>query len=92
MPKRIYVENITCLMPENTLRDLFSQVGSVYSVRILGDADTGRQKEWAVIEMEDDAANKAIAQLNGRVVNGRTLAVKDPKNLASWLWQQKTAA
>ena len=79
-------------MPENTLRDLFSQVGSVYSVRILRDADTGRQKEWAVIEMEDDAANKAIAQLNGRVVNGRTLAVKDPKNLASWLWQQKTAA
>jgi RNA recognition motif-containing protein len=79
-------------MTENRLRDLFSQVGSVHSVRILKDADTGCPKESAVIEMGDDAADKAIAQLNGRVVDGRTLTVKDPKALTSWLWQQMTAA
>jgi RNA recognition motif-containing protein len=92
MPKRIYVENISSVMTEKRLSRLFSQIGPVYSVRILRDANTGHPRECAVIEMVDDAANKAIAQLNGIVVDGRTLTVKDPKDLASWLWQEKTAA
>ncbi len=92
MLKRIYVENISCLTSENKLSSLFSHIGPVSSVHILRDADTGRSKDCAVIEMGNDAASRAIAQVNGTVVDGRTLRVKDPKDLASWLWQQKTAA
>jgi RNA recognition motif-containing protein len=46
----------------------------------------------AFVEMSDDDAKKAIAQFNGKELNGRRLTVNDPTDLTSWLWQEKRAA
>ena len=92
MFKRIYVENMSPWTTESKLKDLFMRVGPVYSVRILRYLDTGYPNGCAVVEIHIDAAEKAIAELNGMEIDGRTITVKDPTNLSGWLSQQKRAA
>jgi RNA recognition motif-containing protein len=89
--KRIYVENLVRNTTENELRELFMRIGAVGSVSVMRDA-SNRLTASALIEMPDDAARTAIAEINGRTFKGRTLTVKDPTDIASWLWQKKAAA
>jgi len=59
---------------------MFGEIGAVESVRIITDRDTGRSKGFAFVEMADDAAaEKAIAQLNGKEVGGRNLTVNEAR-------------
>ena len=79
MTKRIYVGNLSFQTTEDDLKDLFGQAGPVDSVRIITDRDTGRSKGFAFVEMGDGAAEKAIAQLNGKELKGRTLTVNEAR-------------
>jgi len=79
MSKRIYVGNLSYSTTETDLAELFEQVGQVDSVNIITDRDTGRSKGFGFVEMADDDAEKAIAQLNGVEVNGRTLTVNEAR-------------
>jgi cold-inducible RNA-binding protein len=79
MAKRIYVGNLSFQTTEDDLRDLFAEAGQVDSVRIIMDRNTGRSKGFAFIEMSDEAADKAIAQFNGKEVKGRTLTVNEAR-------------
>jgi RNA recognition motif-containing protein len=79
MSKRIYVGNLSYETTENDLTALFEQVGQVDSVNIITDRDTGRPKGFAFVEMGSDDAEKAIAQLNGTDVKGRTLTVNEAR-------------
>jgi RNA recognition motif-containing protein len=79
MTKRIYVGNLSFQTTEDDLKDLFAQAGPVDSVRIITDRDTGRSKGFAFVEMSDGAAAKAIAQLNGKELKGRTLTVNEAR-------------
>lgn len=77
--KRIYVGNLSYQTTEADLTDLFEQVGQVESVNIITDRDTGRSKGFGFVEMNDEDAEKAIAQFNGTEVNGRSVTVNEAR-------------
>jgi cold-inducible RNA-binding protein len=80
MAKKIYVGNLSYQTTEADLTSMFEQHGAVESVRIITDRDTGRSKGFGFVEMtEDDAAEKAIASLNGQQVGGRALTVNEAR-------------
>ena len=79
----IFVGSLPWSIEEADLRESFEVYGSVSSVKIITDKFTGRSKGFGFVEMEsDDAeAEKAIAELNGATVDGRTIVVNksEPK-------------
>ena len=65
-------------MNKSTLNDLFSEFGEVVSAKVIMDQMTGRSKGFGFIEMQnDEEAFSAIAALNGKEVNGRSLKVNE---------------
>jgi len=79
MSKRIYVGNLSYQTTENDIANLFGQVGEVESANIITDRDTGRSKGFGFVEMGNEDADKAIAQLNGTELNGRTITVNEAR-------------
>src|SRR5205085_2686398 len=78
--KKLFVGNLSFGATEDTIRSLFESHGSVESVSLITDRDTGRSKGFGFVEMTNDAeAEKAIAAVNGRDVGGRTLAVNEAR-------------
>ncbi len=76
MDTKLYVGNMSYNMTEQDLRSLFSEAGTVETVDVIKDRDTGRPKGFAFISMKTQAeAEKAISMFNGREVDGRALAV-----------------
>src|SRR5215475_9288315 len=74
MTKKIFVGNLSFQTTDSDLNDLFAKFGEVESATIITDRDTGRSKGFNFVAMNDDNAEKAIAQLNGTECKGRTLA------------------
>jgi len=65
---------------EASLTTLFAGIGEVTSVAMITDRETGRPKGFAFVEMADDTlAAKAIAELNGKAVDGRNLTVAEAR-------------
>lgn len=80
MGKRLYVGSIPFSATEESLRDLFTGIGEVESVKIITDADSGRSKGFGFIEMSSaEDANKAIDQLNGTKFMERDLVVNEAR-------------
>jgi len=80
MSKKIFVGNLSFQITETDLTNMFGEIGQVESVQIITDRDTGRSKGFAFVQMADDAAaEKAIAQLNGKEVGGRKLTVNEAR-------------
>jgi len=76
MSNKLFVRNVPFSMSETELQGLFSQVGTVLSVKMPLDRETGRKRGFAFIEMENqDEAKQAIEKLNNYYVNGREIAV-----------------
>ena len=74
--KKIYVGNLSFQASEAEVRELFEQHGTVHSVERITDRDTGRSRGFGFVEMEnDDQAQKAIDELDGSEVQGRTVKV-----------------
>ena len=80
---KLYVGNLPFSMTEGDLSDLFSQVGSVSSARIITDRDTGRSRGFGFVEMGSKAEGQAaIEQLGGKEIDGRALTVNEAKPMA----------
>jgi cold-inducible RNA-binding protein len=80
MSKKLYVGNLSYQTTEADLTNMFEPYGTVESARIITDRDTGRSKGFGFVEMsEDEAAEKAIAALNGQQFGGRALTVNEAK-------------
>ncbi len=79
MSKKIYVGNLSYQTTEHDLTTLFEQVGQVDSVNVITDRDTGRSKGFAFVEMNNEDADKAIAQFNGTEIDGRALTVNEAR-------------
>ena len=80
MAKRLYVGNLPYSITESALQEMFSEAGPVGSVKMITDRDTGRSKGFAFVEMEtEEAAEHAIAEFNGRKLEGRPLTVNEAK-------------
>jgi cold-inducible RNA-binding protein len=76
--KKIYVGNLAFSTTEQQLRDLFGQHGTVSSVALITDRETGQPRGFGFVEMEN-GADKAISQLDGKEVGGRTLKVNEAR-------------
>ncbi|MBB4888582.1 RNA-binding protein [Streptomyces netropsis] len=79
MSKRLYVGNLSYQTTEGDLTALFQEAGSVQSVSIVTDRDTGRSKGFAFVEMSDSDAARAVEQFNGKELNGRNLNVNEAR-------------
>lgn len=76
MESKLYVGNLPYSATEEELSSLFGQAGTVTSVAIIKDRETGRSKGFAFIEMSSsDEAQKAISMLTGHMLGGRDLRV-----------------
>ena len=78
--KNIYVGNLDFQNTEDELRAAFEVYGQVGKVQIVTDRDTGQRRGFAFVEIADDAeGDKAIANLNGATLGGRTLNVNEAR-------------
>jgi RNA recognition motif-containing protein len=78
--KKIYVGNFSFNMTEPDLRALFEPYGSVESVTLVTDRETGRSRGFGFVAMtNDEEAEKAMAALNGANSGGRALTVNEAK-------------
>lgn len=77
MSNRLFVGNLPFHATEDLLSRHFAQCGNVVSVTVVMDRETGRSRGFAFVEMESGpAAQKAILELNGQDMEGRSLNVK----------------
>ncbi len=81
MKKKLYVGNLSFETTENDLKELFGQTGSVETVRIITDRDTGRSKGFGFVEMQE-GGDKAIAEMNGKDFKGRALTVNEARPMS----------
>lgn len=80
MGKKLFVGNLSYDTTSAELESLFSQVGTCESVAVITDRDTGRSRGFGFVEMSSTAeAQQAIADLNGRELQGRALNVSEAK-------------
>lgn len=80
MGRKLFVGNLSFSIGEVELRQLFEQKGGVGSVTVMRDADSGRSRGFAFVEMaSDEAAQKAIGELNGYSIGGRNLTVNEAR-------------
>lgn len=78
MGNRIYVGNLSFNTDEQSLGDAFAQFGDVSDVKVIMDRDTGRSRGFAFVTMADpEGARRAISQMDGATVDGRTLRVNE---------------
>ncbi len=77
--KKVYVGNLSFDATEQQVRDLFAEFGTIESIAMINDRDTGRFRGFCFVEMEDTAANAAIGALNGRIVDERDLRVNEAR-------------
>jgi RNA recognition motif-containing protein len=72
----IYVSNLSFAVQDEDLREFFTEYGEVSSAKVIMDKFTNRSKGFGFVEMPDDAAaQKAISELDGGIVEGRAIKV-----------------
>ena len=78
--KNIFVGNLSFGATEAAVRSLFEAYGTVERVNIITDRDTGQPRGFGFVEMSANAeADRAIAELNGRELDGRALNVNEAR-------------
>ena len=76
----IYVANLSFAVKDEDLKSYFAEYGEVSSAKVIQDKLTNRSRGFAFVEMPDDAAaQKAIAELDGAMVDGRSIKVNVAK-------------
>ena len=81
MSKKLYVGNLSFSSTEDELRELFGRHGTVDSVNVITDRETGRPRGFAFVEMsEPSAATDAIRALDGTQFGGRALKVNEAQD------------
>jgi len=76
--KKLYVGNLPFSTTEDELRSAFERHGTVASVNLITDRETGRSRGFAFVEMDDaSAAEEAMRALDGSEMGGRSLRVNE---------------
>jgi RNA recognition motif-containing protein len=80
MATKLYVGNLSFQTTSQELQELFAQAGTVESASVVEDRETGRSRGFGFVEMSTkEEGDAAIAQFNGKEVNGRALNVNEAK-------------
>lgn len=80
MSMKLYVGNLAFSTSSDQLQELFGQAGTVESASVVEDRDTGRSRGFGFVEMSTkEEGDAAIAQFNGKEVNGRSLTVNEAR-------------
>jgi len=81
LSKKLYVGNLPFSATESDLRSLFEPHGSIASVNVITDRETGRARGFAFVEMEESsAAENAMRALDGSDMGGRSLRVNEAQD------------
>lgn len=76
----IHVSNLSFNVTDEDLREFFTEYGEVSSAKVIMDKFTGRSRGFGFVEMPDDeAARKAISELDNGLVEGRAIRVSEAK-------------
>jgi cold-inducible RNA-binding protein len=75
--KNIFVGNLNSDTTPQATRSLFEPLGTVRKCKLMTDRDTGLSRGFAFVEMAEVEAGPAIAALDGRIVNGHTIQVRE---------------
>jgi RNA recognition motif-containing protein len=75
MLKKIYVGNLPLNATEKDVRSMFARFGTVHSIKLVTDRETGMSRGYGFVEMERDAARAAATKLNGKLFGKRSLEV-----------------
>jgi len=80
MGKKLFVGNLSFDTTNGELESLFAQIGPCDSAAIITDRATGRSRGFGFVEMSSSSdADRAIAELNGRELQGRTITVSEAR-------------
>lgn len=75
-PQNLFIGSLAYATNDDSLKAFFEQVGPIASARVITDRDSGRSKGFGFVQFENDADNqKAIDQLDGKELDGRTISV-----------------
>ena len=78
--KNIFVGNLSFGATEDAIRSMFEAYGTVDRVSVVTDRDTGQARGFGFVEMSNNAeGDRAIAELNGRELDGRALNVNEAR-------------
>lgn len=78
--KKLYIGNIPFETTEEEIKALFEPFGPVESLNLINDRDTGRFRGFGFVELEDDVADKARKELDGKELGGRMLRVNEAED------------
>jgi len=77
---KLYIGNLAFSSTEDSIKNLFSQHGSVVSCQLITDRETGRSKGFGFVEMAStEEAQNVISTLDGREVDGRQIKVNEAR-------------
>lgn len=77
---KLYVGGLAYSINDKQLEDLFAEIGKVTSATVIKDRDSGQSKGFGFVEMsENEDAQKAIKDLNGKEVGGRSIVVNQAR-------------
>ena len=80
MSMKLYVGNLSFNTSNQDLSELFAQIGTVETATVVEDRETGRSRGFGFVEMASkEEGETAIAELNGKEVDGRELKVNEAK-------------
>lgn len=83
MAAKLFVGGLSWDTTDDSLRNFFASVGTVASATVITDKFSGKSRGFGFVEMSsDEEAKKAIAELNGKSLDGRTIVVNEAKPMA----------
>lgn len=83
MAVKLFVGGLSWDTTDDSLKNFFATTGTVTSAKIITDKFSGRSRGFGFVEMStDDEARKAIADLNGKTLDGRAIVVNEAKPMA----------
>ena len=82
--KKLFVGNLPWSVSDDDLREQFESIGEVFSAVVIKDRETGRSRGFGFVEMEDEAAQRSIEQMDGQEMQGRAIRVNEAQERRKW--------
>lgn len=78
--KKLYVGNLPFTATEDEITEMFGQYGTIHSVALINDRETGRPRGFGFVEVDDNDLSGMIQNLDGKELGGRALRVNEAQD------------